>query len=170
MTIDKDYWKHFAIVEGSSLAILCPKCGKGHLKPIENGLKKVETSSSKHAHDDPNWEPEWLHYRFTMILQCNQTKCAETVVCLGDGFVNSIQLFDEEHGPYDDGYEESYIPQYFNPPLKIIPITDAYPKSMMEELNNSFSHFFPTLLHVLTRSGFVLKCSWMSRALIRLLL
>ena len=145
MKIDKDYWKNFALVEENVLTILCPTCSKGHLRPMDKGLKREETSSSKDAKSDPSWDPEWLHYRFTLMFQCNQNKCAETVVCIGDGFVNTIQMYDEQYGNYDAGYEESYNPKYFYPPLKIIPIIDEYPKLLVKELNNSFSHFFSDL-------------------------
>src|SRR3989339_1932923 len=66
-------------------AWLCPTCKSGILHPKKDGFLYFETADSKKGHNHEDWEPEWIEYTFTLILECSNKSCRETISCSGVG-------------------------------------------------------------------------------------
>jgi hypothetical protein len=145
MAIDKEYWKEIFFEEKNFPEIKCPTCNKGFIKPLKDAFKSKETSESKQQHEHDDWEPEWIRYRFSAILECEHEKCKDIVVCTGTGSVEPDMEYNHLDETWQPIYRDFYSPKYFIPSLKIIPIRTTYPKELASELNNSFSHFFSDL-------------------------
>jgi hypothetical protein len=113
----------------------CPTCG-GPLKLSEKPIKTYETKASQDAHDDADWDPEWVSYRFATLLLCDSLICGEPVVAVGRG--SNFPIRDE----VDEQWEVRLEPLFFVPPLQIIRIPDDCPSDVREELLSAFSLFW----------------------------
>lgn len=140
--IEKEYWKNFQFTENKFPQIICPSCKKGHLKIVKNSLNTGEISDSRENREHPDWEPDWIEYRFSVSLKCDNANCRDNVVCIGNGSNNQYTEYDYFEKITHSAYQQYYKPLYFLPPLNIIELDDNYPKDLKRELINSFSHFF----------------------------
>lgn len=112
----------------------CPTCAGGYLKQKPNSLQFHETSQSREAHSHEAWDPEWIEYRFSVLLLCNNEKCQEPVTVLGKGKVDLVQTADE--GDYE--YVESFYPEHVAPSPDLIEIPDNYPEEVSDALKRAF--------------------------------
>jgi len=140
--MNRDLWKNLKLKRGVSPELTCPTCNKGNLLPITDSLKYTETKESKSLHNYEDWDHNWISYRFTLHLKCDNTKCEDIVICSGTGYEDYDMHYNQKN---DDWYEVTvsiFTPLYFIPALKIIPLNSSYPKEIVVELENSFAHFF----------------------------
>lgn len=112
----------------------CPSCDRGYLRLKPDSLHFTETSGSRNARDLLAWEPEWIKYRFSAVLICNNGNCQEPVSVAGRGRVKGVQT--SEDGDYE--YVDFFYPEYVSPSPPIIPVPEASPESVADELHKAF--------------------------------
>lgn len=147
MPIDKNYWLNLSFRKDSFPSMVCPNCNKGHLELIEKNKFIGETSRSRKervSDDYGYWDPTYIEYRFSFILKCSIGNCEDTTLCIGKGSQEPYneQYFENGIERFEQRFEHYFNPIYFLPSLKIIPLKKEYPKSINNELENSFSMFF----------------------------
>jgi hypothetical protein len=120
---------------------LCPTCGKGILKIKADTFSSVETSGSKKARGDEEWEPQWIEYVYSCLLACSNEACQGVVATSGEGFVDVDFGYDDDGEPVQDWFD-FFRPKYFYPHLKLFSIPKGTPKDVIEEINQSFELFF----------------------------
>jgi len=132
MPVKRDLWKE-ALTQTYTPAWHCPACSGGYLKLHKKSFASEDTAVSLRIRNEDDWDPEWLSFRFTAILICNNDSCKESVVLAGNGRVETMQA--EE----DVQYQEYFYPEYVNPSPRIITLGDDYPELVIEELRKSFA-------------------------------
>jgi hypothetical protein len=112
----------------------CPHCENGLLSLRKDSLSYEETPDSRSLHSHPDWEPDWIDYRFTASFECN--KCTGiTFVC---GIGNEIFYPAVEAG--DEDFEDiEFIPKYFEPAIPLFAIPKGCPDSIGKILKSAFS-------------------------------
>lgn len=119
----------------------CPTCGKGLLRVKPGTFHSEETRASRREHSYDEWEPEWIEYVYSCLLECNNTACKEIISSSGVGSVTHDIGYDEKGELYDD-LTACFSPQFFSPNLKIFNYQKNIPDEVTDELENSFSLFF----------------------------
>ena len=119
----------------------CPTCGKGILRVKQDTFIKNELSYSKAAHNEEAWEPEWIEYTYSCVLECTNDKCKEVVSSVGTGTVDWEVEYGHEGIP-EQVYYDLFRPTYFEPHLSLIPIPETCPDSVAAPLRESFKLFF----------------------------
>ncbi|MES9859890.1 MAG: DUF4145 domain-containing protein [Candidatus Thiodiazotropha sp. LLP2] len=119
----------------------CPTCGKGRLQIIKGKFHYEETKSSKKAHSHEAWDPDWIKFIYSCLLECSDAGCKDVVSSNGKGSVSEYYGYDHDGSPIND-YEEYFIPEYFVPHLKIFQLPSATPEEVIEEVYKSFCLFF----------------------------
>lgn len=119
----------------------CPACQKAILVLSQDSFHFTETAASSRAHQDDNWEPEWIEYVYTCQLKCPNSACGELVVSCGNGSVDCYEGYD------DDGYPvqmwaDRFTPKFFYPNLKMFKIPSKTPDGVVDELDQSFTLLF----------------------------
>ena len=140
MSIDRKTFKS-SFREKGSTKWNCPTCRKGLLKVKAGTFHSEETRASRRAHSSGDWEPEWIEYVYSCLLECSNTACKEIVSSSGVGSVIEFLDYDEKGALYED-LRASYSPKYFSPNLKIFNYQKNIPDEVTDELENSFSLFF----------------------------
>ena len=128
----------------------CPKCGVQSLSCLDDSFDKKYKEPIDP--NDPNFDPGWVEYIFTINLQCSNSSCSSKVICIGTGEVSQEYLYD---GSGEWAWFDSFQPKYFEPPLQIfIPSIDT-PILVKKALRNSFATFFsfPSLSLTALRSA-----------------
>jgi hypothetical protein len=67
---------------------MCPSCHKGILKIKKDTFYAEETNNSKKYRGHDAWEPEWIDYVYSCLLECTNPACKETVANSGTGEEN----------------------------------------------------------------------------------
>ena len=121
--------QHFAIPFSQSAMPTwrCPNCHDGVLAGVKSSLKLYETSDSKAARDNPDWDHDWESQRFFLQLQC--IKCSEPVLWVGD--TQSVEEHDEEFGWV---FSRALVPTYFEPAIPLIQVPKACPDEVHSEV------------------------------------
>jgi hypothetical protein len=121
----------------------CPTCGAGVLVLHKNSFKKFETRESGKARLDINWDPEWLMYEYSSILECNNKDCGERVLSCGHGSVEEYDVYESDNA-YDmhAEFRDLFTPEFFFPPLVLFSIPSDCPGSVADEIKASFKVFF----------------------------
>ena len=118
----------------------CPTCGKGFLKVKKGTFHHEETRASIRARDYDDWDPEWIRYLYSCLLECNNPHCKDIVSSSGEGSTGYV-VYDELGIP-SPSYEDRFIPKFFSPPLNIFDYQDSIPEEVKGELKKSFTLFF----------------------------
>lgn len=128
----------------------CPKCGVQSLSCVDNGFDKKYKEPIDP--NDPNFDPEWIEYLFTINLKCSNSSCSSKVICIGTGEVSQEYLYD---GSGEWAWFDSFQPEYFEPPLQIFVPPINTPFLVKKALRNSFATFFscPSLSLTALRSA-----------------
>ena len=119
----------------------CPTCGKGLLKIVEGTFHHDETRDSKRSRSSDDWEPEWIEYIYSCLLECNNTACKDIASSSGVGTVDYFIDYDEGGNLYED-LRACFTPKHFSPHLKIFDYQKNIPNEVKNELDISFSVFF----------------------------
>jgi Domain of unknown function (DUF4145) len=141
MKIDKRLYERFYEL-GYLPDWTCSQCKSGKLVSPEKGIKTFEYKSSKDEHENDGWEPEWIRGNFVGILNCSNSKCKCTTVISGGMFVEQAVVSMDEPPYHTMEATEHIVPNYFNPPLEIIPIHDYYKPQIIDCLKESFKVFW----------------------------
>lgn len=120
---------------------VCPTCGKDTLKIKKDTFNSVETSGSRKAHGDEEWEPQWTEYVYSCLLVCSNEVCKDVVANSGEGFVD-LDVDYDENGQPEQKWGTFFRPKYFYPHLKLFSLPEGVPKDVVEEINQSFELFF----------------------------
>lgn len=120
---------------------VCPTCGKGILRIKKDSFLKEELRGSREAHGHEAWEPEWIEYVYTCLLVCSNDKCKEVVASSGTGSVD-WDVIEDEHGEFEQVYEDFFLPKHFEPHLNLFHIPGDCPGTVSTPLNESFKLFF----------------------------
>lgn len=120
---------------------VCPSCNKGPLKVKANTFHAEETKKSKRQHNDKAWNPEWIGYVYSCLLECTNSKCKDTVASSGFGYVD-FDIDYDEYGSPEQKWDDFFIPEYFTPQLNIFCPPKSAPKNVVKEIEKSFSLFF----------------------------
>ena len=119
----------------------CPTCRAGHLVLVPNSLQHRETPTSKREHDHDAWEPYWIKYVFSCLLECANADCREVISSCGTGSVDVFEHDDEEQGWVQET-DDLFTPKYFDPPLILMDVPTRCPTEACTHLIDSFSLFF----------------------------
>lgn len=119
----------------------CPTCGKALLTLDKEKFQFEEPAESKRNHSHPDWEPEFIFYRFIGILRCSNTKCKELMTFTGSGGVSYNSYFDYK-GEGFDKYEDYFIPKYFEPALHLFKINASCPNEISSQIVDAFNLYW----------------------------
>lgn len=133
MPVKRDLWDK-PLTRNYVPAWHCPTCSGGYLKHKPGSLNFSETSESREAHGHEAWEPEWILYRFSALLICNNEQCREAISVIGHGRLEIRQI--GWNGEVES--EEFFYPDYVNPSPPLITLSDEYPPEVVEELKKAF--------------------------------
>src|SRR3989344_68835 len=137
--MDRKIFKEFFVkekIEGWP----CPTCGGGTLVGKSEKFLSECTIDSKFVYDEVG-DPEDLDISFSVVLECSNSKCKETVFCIGRGSPSYETLIDEI-GNYEPNCQSYFYPLFFHPSLNIFAIPDDVPPLVRQYLSNSFEVFF----------------------------
>jgi len=122
-------------------AWLCPTCRSGILNPKKDGFVYSETADSKNSHKHEEWEPEWVDYTYSMILECSNKNCREIVSSSGIGSVEGDWGMGMEGFP-EPSFYDTFTPKYFYPSLILFNYPEEVEDDVKQELKESFELFF----------------------------
>lgn len=133
MPVKRDLWK-----EPLSKTYVpnwhCSSCNGGYLRLKPDSLHFMETAQSRKAHDHDAWEPEWIEYRFSAVLFCNNERCQEPISIAGRGRVEGVQT--SHDGDFE--YVDFFYPEYMSPSLPIMSVPGDSPAIVTDELLKAF--------------------------------
>lgn len=112
----------------------CSACAGGYLKHKPGSLHFLETSESRKAHHHEAWDQDWIEYRFSALLVCNNEHCQGPVAVAGCGRVEMVQT--SHNG--DVQCMEFFYPQHMSPSPPIIAVSMEYPEPIVYELQKAF--------------------------------
>jgi hypothetical protein len=132
--VNRELWKE-SLTQEHTPHWHCPACAGGYLRQKPGSLHFSETQESHKNVVHEAWEPEWIVFRFSAIVICNNEHCREVVAITGTGTVDHVQT--HEDGQSD--YIEFFHPEYVSPSPLLIPIRIEYPQLVVSELRLSFT-------------------------------
>lgn len=133
----KFFKKKFTLDDG--VTYLCPTCSDFTLQLQPKKFHSEETSGTKKMQaSDDYYEPEFYSFIFSAIFICKNSKCKESVVCLGDGYIDFDENIDP-YGNYDRSYFNVYVPKVFMPTIHFFNIPENCPKNVKQPLIEAFS-------------------------------
>jgi len=107
--------------------LMCTRCKRSDL--IANGINILESAASKHDHDDPRWEPDFIRGHFHGTLRCSAATCAEIAVVAGDYSVG--------YAKDDGGYVNLLTLRYIAPPAELIDFPAGTPDSVIKRTHEA---------------------------------
>jgi len=96
-----------------------------------------ETTGSKRARKDEDWDFEWIAYTFTAWGECQHPSCKQQFVISGTG---GIEPEYDHQG--DIAWESYFSPLFCHPMPDIIELPAKCPTEVKEELRAAFSIFW----------------------------
>ena len=128
--------------ENGRLRWLCPTCAKGVLRFKQDTFNFEETAESKKAHGHEAWDPEWITYVYSCLMECTNPACKEIIANSGFGSLLPFDVYDQEGFPTKQEWKEYFLPKHFSPNLKIFKYPKSTPDKVSGEIEKSFSLFF----------------------------
>ncbi|MCR9395764.1 DUF4145 domain-containing protein [Vibrio alginolyticus] len=112
--------------------VRCSRCGDGIMKLREKEFHFHETGESIEfrAHDD--WEPDWISYIFSGVIDCQN--CGATYSVSGTGHIE--EQWDEYEGQI---YYDVFNPHFFIPTINLFVIPKCTPVKVKESIESAFS-------------------------------
>lgn len=117
-------------------------CGKGVLRIRKDTFHRDECRDSREAHSHEAWDPEWIRYVYSCLLECTNDQCKEIVASSGTGEVRHEIIEDHNNNIEEEVYTDFFKPLFFEPALALIQIPDDCPTQVAMPLNESFRLFF----------------------------
>jgi hypothetical protein len=118
----------------------CPTCKRGILE-VKEKLKVEETAETLNSHDHPEYDYEWVTYTIFGALNCNNSRCSETVIISGTGKYDEYS-YNDDYGQYQQQFYISFKPIFIYPSLNIFNVNHSVPIQVSQMLSNSFALFF----------------------------
>ena len=118
----------------------CSSCNRGLLVPLKDTFNFRDTGSSELGRMHEAWEPEWIEYRFCVLLKCNNNQCREVATLTGNGKVAEVLIYHQ--GIPDQDHIDIFFPEYCCPPPAVFSIPEDTPDQVRNEILDSFSVFF----------------------------
>lgn len=115
----------------------CPSCREGQLVPDKSSFFEIEPAHSKIARRAEDWDPDWIDRRFSYQCVCNNEKCSEVAFVSGVGGIDQAYGYEGEVEFFDFHKIKSFFPA-----PAIIPLPDATPGLVSEQLKRSFSLYW----------------------------
>jgi hypothetical protein len=120
---------------------VCPSCMKGLLRVKADTFHSEETKESKKTRGHEAWDPDWIEYVYSCLLECTNPACKDIVANSGTGSVDFDVEYDENGDPHQI-WEDFFAPKHFAPHLKLFLCPKGTPDNVSEEIQKSFSLFF----------------------------
>jgi len=117
----------------------CPVCDSSNLKIDKFSYE--ETGVSKRNHEHPDFEPEYMSFRFTSMLKCQKPSCQEVLSCNGTGHVQEVHELDPDGQYSGPSYTEVFQPKYVIPPLNLFDVPKC-PDGIGEMITDAFGLYF----------------------------
>lgn len=114
----------------------CPNCQTGYIAfsaPAEH-----EGHGSASARNHPAFEPEWISGTFTILGQCENPECKQSMHGTGDYRVAYSKSSDYDE--YDYGgppYSSYYTVNHLHPPIQILPTPRSAPEEVREGVSRA---------------------------------
>ncbi|MCU4547376.1 DUF4145 domain-containing protein [Acinetobacter pittii] len=135
--IPKFFKRKFTL--NDSVTYLCPTCNDFTLQLQPQKFHSEDTSGTKKMQaSDDYYEPEYFSCVFSAVFICKNSKCKESVVCLGDGYVDFDEGVDS-YGDYIRSYFDVYVPKVFMPTIHFFNIPENCPETVKIPLIEAFS-------------------------------
>jgi len=150
--MDRDLWAQ-SLSEYSCPSWLCPECRKGTVSLVPKSLTYHETTASKRARKDDDWDPEWIRYTFTAWGECNHTLCKQHFAIGGKGGIGPD--YDEDGNVV---LQETFSPSFCSPMPNIIELPKKCSDEVREELQAAFSIFWLNTAACAGRIRVALEC------------
>ena len=119
----------------------CPSCMKSLLRVKAATFHAEETKESKKARGHEAWDPDWIEYVYSCLLECTNPACKDTVANSGTGSVG-VDIEYDGNGSPSQTWGDFFTPKHFSPHLKIFLCPRGTPNNVSEEIEKSFSLFF----------------------------
>ena len=131
-----------AIYKSSFPSWQCGCCGAGTLQLVKNSLESFQTAESRKARQHPDWDPEWIEFRFVCLAKCTSDACGEIATVTGTG--ETLLCFDEDPRTYQtiERWEERYAPRFICPATRLFVISEDIPDATTTELRRAFELFW----------------------------
>jgi len=131
-------WNLIGLNAKEDLLSICPKCQTGNL--VFNKYYDQITENGKELHF--NSYPNGIDYFFIGLLECNNPKCLQIVNIGGRIDKHFEKSGYDQYGNYYESEFDIYFPEYYSPNLRYFKISDQIPRSIINQLDLSFYHFF----------------------------
>ena len=128
--MDREFWER-ALSEETRWP--CPTCRLGHLRVLQGSLKHEETVASRESRQEDDWDPDWITYRFVVLLRCDNSSCAEPAVVHGEGHTEP----EDRHDP-DEGWSDMFYPRFVFPCPDLFAISKACPPQVATQIRRAF--------------------------------
>lgn len=92
----------------------CPRCHKGFLRFVKDKFHFEERKNSKDERDHEAWDPDWIEYVYSRLLQCNNESCGEFVASSGTGSVD-FDVITDAHGEPEQVWIDFFAPNISSP-------------------------------------------------------
>lgn len=119
----------------------CSKCKKGIYQILPDHFFKFKDADTLAEENEEYFEFDWIKYRFTACLKCNNSKCGESAVVTGVGKVISFD-YEADNGEYGTHHDELFYPDYCCPPPYVFAIPELTPDEVKSNILSSFTIFF----------------------------
>lgn len=129
--INKKFKVNFT--ENDTPSIICPHCFKGDLKLQKDKFSFDETPNSKESRHHPEWEPDWIKYRYAASFIC--LNCNSNTYSCGIG----KHRYYESYLPEEEVNFPVFYPKYFEPSIPLFSITKDCPENIKDLIIVSFS-------------------------------
>ncbi|PYQ29657.1 MAG: hypothetical protein DMF56_11890 [Acidobacteria bacterium] len=138
----RDDWpEEFELAERRVVPWSCPNCQQKTLTVSPGTVHVYEGIESQNAGYHEAWDPEWTDRRFVCMLSC---RCGEWIAVAGKQHVEQV-FFASELSESNVHYLDISVPRFFQPPLRVINISEAVPTEVREQVERSFSAFWSDL-------------------------
>ncbi|HCD9498753.1 DUF4145 domain-containing protein [Legionella pneumophila] len=138
--INRDLWSK-PFKEGEFPQWHCSKCKMGISQILPDHFFKFKDADTLAEENKEYFDFDWIKYRFSACLKCNNPKCGEPSIVTGAGEVISIDG-DTDNGDYGIDYGELFYPEYCCPPPYVFPIPEQTPNEVKSIILSSFTIFF----------------------------
>lgn len=129
MPVDRALFEE-ALTETRAPNWRCPRCNGGHLRLDPKSLRKAFSGDTKEASSHEAFDADWVVYRFTALVKCDNNACQESAAVAGMGKVVEVPNWEAQ----ELDYEDRFFPTYVNPSPPIIQIPSKCPDIVVDEL------------------------------------
>ncbi|QYO75377.1 DUF4145 domain-containing protein [Devosia salina] len=141
MTVNRNLWRR-NFSDRSVPRYPCPRCGRGSLVWDEDRYVKLEPKHSERKHDNEDWEPDWVQYRFVGFSKCNNSTCGEIVAIAGLGYVDREYVYGDGVGLDEYEWQTMVSPTSISPAPNLFPLSPKIPEQIRGEIKLAFKVYW----------------------------